>query len=293
METNIEPGKYVVAVSGGVDSIALLDLLNQTEELELIVAHYDHGIRKDSKKDRILVEETAKKYRFEFYYDEGKLGLNTSEALARTKRYEFLKSVKEKTKSSAIITAHQQDDLIETAIINLLRGTNRHGLSSMYSKDILRPLLPYPKKDLVAYATIHNLIWHEDSTNNDPKYLRNYIRQEIMPKFTAKERDSLLGIINSSQISNKQIDYLLSDLIADNSEDGQISRDWFVGLPHNVAREVMSSWLRQQGISFDKTAIENLVIAAKTLDSGKSRDIDKGHILKVQGNYLALLSAER
>jgi tRNA(Ile)-lysidine synthase len=293
MEINIEPGKYVVAVSGGVDSIVLLDLLNQNPKLELMVAHYDHGIRKDSNKDRVLVEKMAKKYGNELYYEAGKLGPDTAEALARSKRYEFLNSVKKKTKSLSVITAHHQDDLIETAIINLLRGTNRHGLSSMYSKDIIRPLLPYPKQDLVTYATTHNLAWHEDSTNTDSKYLRNYIRQEIIPKFTVKERDNLLSIIKESNGSNQQIDIILSDLISDNSKNGQISRDWFISLPHNIAREVMSGWLRQQGISFDKTAIENLVIAAKTLDSSKSRDIDKDHILRIQGDYLALLSSER
>jgi tRNA(Ile)-lysidine synthetase-like protein len=293
MEINIDPGKYVIAVSGGVDSIVLLDLLNQNKKLELVIAHYDHGIRKDSTNDRMFVEETAKQYGLEFHHAEGKLGANASESLARTRRYEFLDGVKKETKSSSIITAHHQDDLIETAIINLLRGTNRRGLSSIYSKDILRPLLAHPKEDLVVYAKAHSLAWHEDSTNNDTKYLRNYIRKEIIPKLTTKQRDSLLGIIKDSQGSNIEMDNLLNDLIADNSKDGQISRNWFIGLPHNVAREVMSSLLREQGISFDKTAIENLVIASKTLASGKSRDIDKDHILKVQGDYLALLSTER
>jgi tRNA(Ile)-lysidine synthetase-like protein len=293
MELNIEPGKYVVAVSGGVDSVVLLDLLRQKPNLELVIAHYDHGIRKDSTKDRELVEQIAKKYRLEFHYSDGQLGPNANEALARSKRYEFLNGTREKTNSLAIITAHHQDDLLETAVINLLRGTNRRGLSSMYSNDILRPLLDYPKRDLVAYALSHNLSWHEDSTNKDSKYLRNYIRMEIMPKLTVKGRDSLLGIIKDSRGSNEQIDNLLSGLMADNSKYGQISRTWFINLPHNIAREVMSNWLRQQAVTFDRVAIENLVIAAKTLDSGKSRDIDKDHILRVQGDYLALLSAER
>jgi len=145
----------------------------------------------------------------------------------------------------------------------------------------------------VAYALTHNLAWHEDSTNTDTKYLRNYIRQEIIPKFTPIERDNFLSIITTSHGSNQKIDSILGTLISDNSKNGQISRGWFIGLPHNIAREVMSSWLRQTGVNFDKTTIENLVIAAKTLDSEKSRDIDKGHILKIQGDYLALLSSER
>lgn len=293
MEINIKPGKYVVAVSGGVDSIVLLDLLRQNKDLELVVAHFDHGIRSNSSDDRLLVEQVAKKHKLVFHFDEGNLGPNTSEATARAKRYEFLNNTKKKTKSNAVITAHHQDDLLETAIINLLRGTNRRGLSSMYSSDIIRPLLPYKKQDLLKYATVHNLVWNEDSTNQDTKYLRNYIRLEIVPKLTPAQRDSLLGIITGSKESNKQIDNLLSALLKTNSKDGKISKVWFIGLPHNIAREVMSTWLRQQSITFDKSIIESLVIAAKTLASGKSRDIDKDHILRVQGDYLALLSSER
>jgi tRNA(Ile)-lysidine synthase len=293
MEINIKPGKYVVAVSGGVDSVVLLDLLRQNKDLELVVAHFDHGIRSNSAADRFLVEQVAKRHKLPFYHDEGNLGPYASEAKARAKRYEFLNGTKKKTKSKAVITAHHQDDLLETAIINLLRGTNRHGLSSMYSSDIIRPLLPYKKQDLLKYAVDHSLVWNEDSTNQDTKYLRNYIRLEITPKLTPAQRDSLLRIITGSKESNKQIDNLLSALLKNNSKDGKISRIWFIDLPHNIAREVMSTWLRQQSIKFDKSIIESLVIAAKTLASGKSRDIDKDHTLRVQGDYLALLSSER
>jgi len=293
MEVNIEPGKYVVAVSGGIDSLVLLDLLKRNPSLELVVAHYDHGIRTNSADDRLLVEQIAKENNLEFYYEEGNLGSSSSEATARTKRYEFLNSIKEKTKSRAIVTAHHQDDLLETAILNLLRGTNRRGLSSMYSNDIIRPLLPYPKRELLSYAQSHNLVWNEDTTNQDTKYLRNYIRLEIMPKLNPKQRNALLGIINDSKELNKQTNDLLHILITNNSADGELSRLWFIGLPHNVAREVMSTWLKKQDITFDKTMIENLVIAAKTLNPGKSRDVDKTHILRVQGDRLALVSVER
>ena len=73
---NIEPGKYVVAVSGGVDSIVLLDLLSKKPGLELVVAHYDHGIRKDSNHDLIHVQQVAKKYELEFHAGVGRLGLS-------------------------------------------------------------------------------------------------------------------------------------------------------------------------------------------------------------------------
>src|SRR5688572_27728765 len=133
MKINVAPGKYIVAVSGGVDSMVLLHLLSQHSQSELIVAHFDHGIRPDSAEDRKLVEKTAKKYGLEFVYREGELGPGASEAEAREARYGFLQIIKVKHNAKAIVTAHHQDDMLETAIINMLRGTGRKGLSSLVS----------------------------------------------------------------------------------------------------------------------------------------------------------------
>ena len=84
----VPPGKYVVAVSGGVDSMVLLDLLRQLPHAQLTVAHYDHGIREDSREDRLLVQDFARVH-CSFVYDEGNLGVGVSENDARKARYEF------------------------------------------------------------------------------------------------------------------------------------------------------------------------------------------------------------
>src|SRR5438309_4751219 len=88
-----DKGHYVVAVSGGVDSMVLLHMLHDRLGLNLTVAHYDHGIREDSAKDRKLVQEVAQQYKLPFTYREGNLGPNTSESKARTARYNFLHEV--------------------------------------------------------------------------------------------------------------------------------------------------------------------------------------------------------
>src|SRR5690348_2939142 len=119
-----KPGNYVVAVSGGVDSVVLLDILSKQPGLKLTIAHFDHGIRNDSYKDRQFVEGLAKKYQLLFVYKEGSLG-KASEAKAREARYEFLRKAQKDSGSQAIITAHHQDDLLETAILNMLRDSSR------------------------------------------------------------------------------------------------------------------------------------------------------------------------
>src|SRR5258708_7239549 len=125
----LEAGKYILGVSGGVDSIVLLELLGRQPELEIIVAHFDHGIRSNSKQDRIFVEGIANKKQLPFYFAEGKLGPKASEATARKARYQFLSAVSKQHGAKGIVTAHHLDDILETALINLFRGTNLRFLS--------------------------------------------------------------------------------------------------------------------------------------------------------------------
>src|SRR6266540_5641084 len=153
MKVSVKPGKYVVAVSGGVDSMVLLHMLHQGPGLQLIVAHFEHGIRPDSDSDRKLVEAAAKHYGLPFRFAHGNLGPQASEAAARQARYAFLRMVQKESGAQGVITAHHQDDLIETAIINLLRGTGRKGLSALASTDdLIRPLLAATKADIYDAA---------------------------------------------------------------------------------------------------------------------------------------------
>src|SRR5437868_2321087 len=149
MRADIVPGRYVLAVSGGVDSMVLLDLLAKQTELELIVAHFNHGIRPDSAKDEELVAKVAKRLKRSFEAGQGKLSGHTSEEKARDARYKFLKAVTSKYSAVAIVTAHHQDDMIETVILNLLRGTGYRGFTAISNNDeVIRPLLGYAKKEI-------------------------------------------------------------------------------------------------------------------------------------------------
>ena len=106
MNVEIRPGTYVVAVSGGVDSMVLLDVLAQVPGLQLVIAHFEHGVREDSDEDLQLVESAAKHYDLPFIYERGNLGPTASEAVARAARYAFLRRVREQHAADAIVTAH-------------------------------------------------------------------------------------------------------------------------------------------------------------------------------------------
>lgn len=295
MNIEVEPGTYVVAISGGVDSMVLLDLLCEKPELKLVAAHYDHGIREDSEVDRQMVQKIAKKHRLPFVYDQGHLGPDTSEASSRKARYDFLHSVRQAAGARAIITAHHEDDVLETAVINMLRGTGRKGLASLKSTDlILRPLLHVPKTQIKTYAKEHDLKWREDSTNQDTKYLRNYIRHKILPKFSADERQKLSELVAETRRLNTEIENLLALHLHLQPAVDTLDRHWFIMLPHNVAREVMAEFLRKHKTrGFTTKTLDRLIIAAKTFRPGQQADVDKNHVLKINKSRLALTRRER
>ena len=295
MKVDIEPGTYVVAVSGGVDSMVLLDLLRQQPGLKLVVAHFDHGIRSDSAFDRELVQRTARSHGLPFVYHEAKLGPGASEDVARKARYEFLHSVRQASNARAVITAHHNDDALETAVINLLRGTGRKGLSSLhFNKIVHRPLLHVAKDAIRQYAKDQGLVWREDSTNEDTKYLRNYVRHRLLSEFSPEDRQKLKDIVTKAVEVNEELDTQLMNYLHVQTKAGKLDRNTFLRLPHNVSKEVMAAWLRKNGLrDFDTKALERLVVAAKTLRPGKSADVLRGRVLKVTAKYLALQSPDR
>jgi len=295
MDIDLQPGRYVVAVSGGVDSVVLLHMLTKQPDLRLTVAHYDHGIRDDSVEDRRLVQELARVYDLPFIYHAGNLGSGTSEAVARQARYEFLHQVRTASGAGAVITAHHQDDLLETVILNLLRGTSRRGLSSLKSTDVVkRPLLHISKKELLRYAQREGLRWREDSTNADDRYLRNYVRHNVMPRFAITDREALLQVVRRAAELNEAIEQQMVNYLHVQPAHTALDRYSFVMLPHVVAREVMAEWLLQNtGVELSRTMLERLVMAAKTGRIGTRVDVDGQYWLEICRTILALKPRER
>lgn len=290
MDISVNNGRYIVAVSGGVDSMVLMDVLSMKPNLDLIIAHYDHGIRHDSEMDRKLVQNLAKQKNLKFIYDEGNLGSDSSEAQAREARYRFLYKVRNASKANAIITAHHKDDLIETAIINLIRGTNRSGLSSITNNNMLkRPLLNISKKEIIDYAKENNLNWREDYTNSDIKYLRNYIRHKIIPNMTLNQKEELLSHINKSQNVNSQIDEIITSVLHLQPKIDTIDRKWFIGLPNAVAREVMNTWLKKHNIkNIDKKQLQMLVVVAKVSKNNREFSLNSTNKLMISKDMLRI-----
>ncbi len=200
-------GKYIVAVSGGVDSVVLLDMLAARGEYELIVAHVDHGIRSDSAQDRELVQQLAQNNKFNIVITKLNFAHNASENELRQARYNFLFKVMHDHDAEGIITAHHLDDVLETSVMNVQRGTDRYGAAGGMSREgIIRPLINLSKQQIIDYATERNLQWREDSTNSDIKYTRNDIRHNFIPKINRAE---YLEHVHALHDLNTKIDLLL------------------------------------------------------------------------------------
>ncbi len=278
---NIAPfksGLYVVAVSGGIDSMVLLDILRRRPDLKLIVAHVNHGTRADNHKDRELVHSVCMSHNIHMEYTELNLGPGISEAKARCARYDFLNQCRKTYQASAIITAHHLDDLVETALINIYRGTGRHGLSPMIDSKIVRPLLWNDKNQIRHYAKEHGIVWREDSTNEDTNYLRNFLRKKLENNQNFK--NDLIGIIVRHYKINKVIDNnilkWLNEYANFTHNTALLPRYQLVMLPESVALEILrAAYKKTLKVSLTRPQVRKILYFAKSAKSRKVLNINK------------------
>ncbi len=276
ISVRLKPGTYVVAVSGGVDSMVLLDVVRQLPDVRLIVAHVNHGIREDATEDAKLVRAIAMSHNLP--YEEVRLQLrsNPSEEEARTARYDFLRHVGKKYNAAAILTAHHKDDVIETAMINLLRGTGWRGLSSLRSTDgIIRPFLKLPKAELEAYGRQHALQWRYDSTNDELKYMRNDIRRRLVPHLPPQKLEEFYQYIVRQNDVTVTIDREVAQWLGANalrdSSTAALPRYEFIMMPQHVAHELLQSVLRQLGgKSITRPLADRALLFIKVAKSSKT-----------------------
>ncbi|MDF2460928.1 MAG: hypothetical protein K0S68_331 [Candidatus Saccharibacteria bacterium] len=278
-----QPGRYLLAVSGGADSMALLDLMASAGRYELIVAHFDHGIRDDSASDRLFVNGAARRYDLPFVYHTAALG-RASEAVARAARHSWLEQTRAERQAGAVVTGHHADDLLETSLLNLARGTGRRGLAPMQSGPILRPLLSVTRAELRDYAAQHKLVWREDPTNADASNPRNFLRHELLPHATPAWRERYLGQLHELSAINQRLDAALSKTLKTHRINAGFSfpRPLIRELSLPETSELLAAAARalDPGVQLEDRTLRELALFAKTARPHRHRLLRTG--LKVQ-----------
>lgn len=226
-------------------------LLHQRPDLTLIPAHVDHGLRANSTDDAEFVMGMMARWELpcETYKPRAPKSGNI-EAWGRDKRYDFFEKLVKKHKADLVLTAHHQDDDVETLIMHLLRGTRVKGLSGMQIQrgKLVRPLLFTPRSEITEYADYHDLPFREDPSNQDEQFTRNFLRNKVVPvlthvypDFPERWQDQKEYWLELQTYLESQAQSFLDEHL---TEDG-LARQAYRELPYPVRGTVLELWFRQ------------------------------------------------
>ncbi len=214
--------RFIISVSGGLDSIVLLHLCRKLK-LNFVIAHCNFKLRgEESDSDEKFVKKIAKKFKVEFYsksFNTKKLLVSTNKSvqmIARDLRYQWFDKLSEELEVNYVLTAHHLDDNVETVLINLIRGTGINGLLGIpeVNNKVCRPLLIFSKDQLKSYAVKNKITYREDSSNEKKDYLRNKIRLDVIPELK-KINSALLETFSKTSQKLQQSKLIVDDKIKD------------------------------------------------------------------------------
>ena len=281
-------GPLLVAVSGGADSMALLDLLTRLPCLSdhpLVVAHVDHGIHPDSARTAELVRAAAAERRLPFVSTALELGAGTSETAARRARLAWLRATAREQGARWVVLAHHADDQHETTLMRFLRGSGPAGLAGMrgHAGMLLRPLLGIRRATLRRYATARGLTWWEDPANADRRHLRSWLRHvalpllgDRLPDLTARlEQGRRQAVADRRAWSAALASWPALSL---RRVRGQLSIDWSAlhQLPPALRLALIQALVRRAGGPAGPARIGRALMSFSQAQSGASADLGQG-----------------
>lgn len=262
--------KIVIGVSGGPDSVCLLDVLVKIKEklsLELHIVHVNYGLRgKSSEKDEELVQNLAQKYQIGLSV----LGVEKlkkseiAEEKLRNIRYDFFEKVRKELGFDWIAVAHNRDDQVETFLMRVIRGSGLKGLSGMKYKNgkIIRPLLGISRREILEYLKGNKLKSREDKTNKESLFFRNKIRNKLIPYLENNFNPNIKKTIFDATLNIEEDLSLISGLLD--------------------AKLVENSDFRVSKICKIHPALQKRIILRKIIDiKGNSKDIESSHIREI------------
>lgn len=279
----IENGeKVVLAVSGGPDSICMLDILNDIKNdetidinFEIVVAHVNHMIRKEAEEDEKYVKKYCEEKQIEFYsksIDVQKMANNNKigiEEAGRKARYDFFNEILERTNAQKIAIAHNKNDKVETVLMHILRGSGINGLKGIEAKrgKYIRPLIECERNEIEEYCTEKNLQPRIDKTNFENEYTRNKVRNLLIPYIQKEFNPNLIQTIDR-----------LSNLVAEEEKymDKQVEKVYKEMLISESENEIQ---LRLKTFNIQEKVIKSrIILYTITRLFGNSKGLEKIHI---------------
>lgn len=254
--------KVLIGVSGGIDSVALLEFfisISTEYNLDIAVAHINHSLRFSADKDEEFVKNICQEEKISFYSTKvdiknKSLSTNTSiEEAGRNARYDFYNEICNKYDYNKVALAHHKDDQAETIFMRIIRGTGIKGLRGILPArdNIIRPFLCLSKSEIINYCRKHKLTYREDESNKDIYYHRNKLRIDTIPYMTKLNSNFKENIVHLGDISNEYYDYIrlqVNDAKASTVINNSISLDKYKVLHPIIKKELLIDVLNNNGV---------------------------------------------
>ena len=283
----VEAGRYLIGLSGGADSVALLmTLIPDIREGQITAeaVHVNHGLRgAESDEDEAFCRSLCEKEKIPLTVFHADLHGKTDEDTARKARYGFFREKYREYRADALILAHHADDQAETFLMRLTRGAGPEGLECMREDEmvdgirILRPMLRIRREEIRTALREDETGWREDSTNTDTAYLRNRIRKELIPALETVSDSAVDKICRTAGMiaaDNDVLDAIAEKLLRDNARGNILNAGAVAAEPEAIRRRVLRKWWQAEGPVLDEHALS----AAQTEAMNALLDVTKGKI---------------
>lgn len=253
---------FIVSVSGGIDSMVLLDVLLQND-FPLIVVFFNHQVRSQAIQEEKLVSKICQEHDIPFHAITLTIPKGNFQDHAHTLRQYHLRKLAQTHQTPYILTAHHLDDLLESVLIKLTRGSNllgHAGMQQLYKKGgyvLVKPFLYVSKTDIVVYAKTHDIEYLDDHTNDENLYLRNRYRHSVIP-LMKQENDDLLGQIKQYHQQLTNAFHFIRKQSKNHLKNNQIDLDVFAQLDIALQEDVIAYLLEQHQLEVNYQIITDL-----------------------------------
>lgn len=295
----------VVGFSGGPDSVFLTEMLLKLQKIinfKFYLVHINHMLRgEDANLDEFFSCEYAKKNKLEIFHKRidisqiAKKNKKTFEESGREERYKFFNEISKLISANKIATAHNKDDQIETFLFKLIRGSSLQGLEGINSNrfNIIRPISEIYKDDILNYLNKNKIQYRIDKTNLKNEYTRNSIRLDLIPfiekRYNSRFKDKIYSLIEEIRENNIQNSLSLKNYI---NEDNKIKLSTLLNLSSFNIRQLLSKFLTENNISFNRKKIEE-ILNILNKNGTKKIDLDFNYQLIKDYDYIYIEKKEK